>query len=335
MRKTFRNYRRILTFVLFFYIIIQFLWWEYQFYRNYEEILLLKKQLTALQTTNLDSIQKNILELELVFKRKKAMVIGEGTVFLVLLVIGFYWIYYLEQNDKRNLKEREYFFSGITHELKTPITSLRLHLQTFLKTQKKSEADYSFIYQALTDAERMNFLINNLLQSRQIIYGKIVPGAIIIHIPDLFAEVIRKYNEHEKIRIKSEINNDDKLHIKADKEMSVSILNNLIENALRHTHPDHEIQVKIYAENNRMIFDIANPGQPFSKEFKEEMFRPFKRNNAYVTGHGLGLFVTKSFCELMNHELVYSYKEGYHRFSWKAPLIECNNSKTSLDLRPF
>jgi signal transduction histidine kinase len=84
-----------------------------------------------------------------------------------------------------------------------------------------------------------------------------------------------------------------------------------------------------------MIFDIANPGQPFSKEFEEEMFKPFKRNNAYVTGHGLGLFVTKSFCDLMNHELVYTYNEGFHKFRWIVPLIEPDNSKTSLDLGPF
>lgn len=322
MRITFRNYRRLLTVVLFFYIIIQFLWWEYQFYRNYEEILMLKKQLTALQTTNLDSIQKNIHELDMAFKRKKAMVIGEGTVFLVLLVMGFYWIYYLEQKDRKNLKEREYFFSGITHELKTPITSLRLHLQTFLKTQKITDSDCSFIHQALADADRMNFLINNLLQSRQIIYGKMVPNGVIINIPDLFAEVIRKCNEEDKKRIKIEINDNEKLHIKADREMSVSIINNLIENALRHTHPEHDIQVRIFVQNNRMIFEIKNPGQSFTKDFEEEMFKPFKRNNAYVTGYGLGLFVTKSFCEIMNHELNYAYKEGFHVFRWKAPLVE-------------
>jgi signal transduction histidine kinase len=284
----------------------------------------LKKQLTALQTTNLDYIQKNIHELDMVFKRKKVMVMGEGTVFLVLLVIGFYWIYYLEQKDRNNLKEREYFFSGITHELKTPITSLRLHLQTFLKTQNIPDADYSFIQQALADADRMNFLINNLLQSRQIIYGKLVPSSNTIHLPEIFSEVIRKCNEHDKKRIKTEINDVEKLYIKADKEMSVSILNNLIENALRHTDPEHQIQVRIYAEDNHMVFDIANPGHPFSGEFEEEMFRPFKRNNAFVTGHGLGLFVTKSFCEFMNHELEYSYNEGYHRFRWKAPLIGRN-----------
>lgn len=321
MRKMFRNYRRILTFVLFFYITIQFLWWEYQFYRNYEEILMLKKHLAALQTTNPDSIQKNIHELDMVFKRKKAMVIGEGTVFMVLLVIGFYWIYYLEQNDRKNLKEREYFFSGITHELKTPITSLRLHLQTFLKTQKIPDTDHSFIHQALADADRMNFLINNLLQSRQIIYGKMVPNGIFINIPELLTDVIRKFNEEDKKRIKIEINDNEKLNIKADKEMSVSIINNLIENALRHTHSAHEIQVRIYAENNCMIFDITNPGLPFSREFKDEMFKPFKRHNTYVTGHGLGLFVTKSFCEIMNHELNYAYKEGFHVFRWKAPLV--------------
>lgn len=327
MKITSRNYRRILTFALFFYITVQFLWWEYQFYGNYEEILMLKKQLTALQTTNLDSIQKKIHELDRIFIRKRAMVIGEGTVFLVLLVIGFYWIYYLEQKDRKNLKEREYFFSGITHELKTPITSLRLHLQTFLKTQRIPDADYSFIHQALTDADRMNFLINNLLQSRQIIYGKMVPNMATLCLSDVFADVIRKFNEQDKKRILTEIKDMEKLYIMADKEMSVSILNNLIENALRHTNPDLEIQVRIYVQDNRMIFEIKNPGQPFSKEFEQEMFSPFKRNNAYVTGHGLGLFVTKSFCELMHHELEYAFTEGYHKFRWIAPFVERNIQK--------
>lgn len=321
MKKTFGNYRRIFTFVLFFYIILQFLWWEYEFYRNYEEILRLKMQLTALQTSNLEAIRKNVHELENEFQRKKIMIVGEGTVFLVLLVLGFYWIYYLEEKDRKNLKEKEYFLSGITHELKTPITSLRLQLQTFLKTQKNPDIDYSYIKQAITDANRMNFLINNLLQSRQIIYGKIVPNMIDLNVPELFSEIMEKFNEQDKLRIKTQFVDKEKLHIRADKEMSVSIMNNLIENALRHSNSEHEIHIKIYAADRQMIFEIKNYGLPFSKKFKEEMYAPFKRYSSHTSGNGLGLFITKSFCDIMKHNLEYTYENSFHKFYWKAPLV--------------
>ncbi|MCX8080046.1 MAG: HAMP domain-containing histidine kinase [Bacteroidia bacterium] len=313
-----KSFRKIFVFVFFAYILLQFLWWEFLFYRNYHDLLDFKKQLTALQTTDVNTMNQKMAYLDNEFFRKKLMIIGEGTIFLLLLVLGFYWIICLEQKDKHRLREREYFFTGITHELKTPITSLRLQLQALLRTRTLNPEISDHIRQALSDADRMNFLINNLLQSRQLMYGRISPQLVSLNISEFIVKTLAKLNDQQRKRIKLEISDSVKnAQVLADEEMSVSIINNLVQNALGYSHENSMVYVQLKKDNDKILFQVKNEGKPFHEKFLKEMFMPFKRIENTSTGNGLGLFVSKSFCERMGHRLNYYFECGMHIFEWK------------------
>jgi signal transduction histidine kinase len=308
-------------YIIGIYILLQFLWWEMLLTRQNNEILELKKNLVAMQYTDMAKIQNEINKLEDRYKKKLYMIAGEGTIFLIFLISGFYALSESRKKEKKLQQEKELFYSGITHELKTPIASIILQLQTLQKIYFPDAEKSEFISRALSDAQRINFLINNVLYGRQLIYGKVIPQM----------ESFCLYREWEKIklryadstsRLKEEVPENLKtLEIKADREMCRSILSNLLENAMRYSSPSSPILVRWEDFSDFMRLSILNEGEPLPEEVKKNIFKPFIRKSSDLKGTGLGLFVAHTFAKKMGHELIYQFENHRHVFIWNIKKI--------------
>ena len=95
-------------------------------------------------------------------------VMVEGLVMLVLILIGVYVIFvYWNRQAKLYLKQRN-VISQVTHELKSPLASIQLHLETIRLRKPSEERLNSFISTMLADTERLHYLINNLLMAARL-----------------------------------------------------------------------------------------------------------------------------------------------------------------------
>ena len=95
--------------ILLLYVILQAAWWLYSIHQLSVEVINEKEELD----------------------RKTSMIISEGAVFLLILIVGFFITYRSLRKEVQVSAQQKNFLLAITHELKTPIASIKLYIQTF------------------------------------------------------------------------------------------------------------------------------------------------------------------------------------------------------------
>src|SRR5258705_7865562 len=106
--------------------------------------------------------------IETEYKKNIAKYIGEGSTFLLLILIGAGFVYRSVRKQFKFQQQQQNFMMAITHELKTPISVARLNLETLQKHQLDIEKQKKLIRMTLEETERLNVLTNNILISSQL-----------------------------------------------------------------------------------------------------------------------------------------------------------------------
>lgn len=267
-----------LFYILVCYVILQFSWWLYLIFSLYKETYVNPNELS----------------------HKSWMLIGEGSVFFIILFGGAMMIRRAFKREKQLNEIQENFLQSVSHELKTPIASVGLYLQTL----KKHELDFdkrNDIYQrSLIEIDRLNMLISDILTARNIDSDnyffdktKFDLGKHINETLDRLKESVLK--EHE---LEFEIQN---LECFLDKSAFDSIFYNLIENAIKYSPEKSKITFKLEAVSNGLKFSVSDQGKGISNEQKKLVFNKFYRTENETTrkskGTGLGLYIVKFLVE--------------------------------------
>ncbi|HWY36186.1 MAG TPA: histidine kinase dimerization/phospho-acceptor domain-containing protein, partial [Nitrosopumilaceae archaeon] len=155
----------VLFYILVIYIIFQFIWWEFLLVNQTREIHDEQEKLTALTSTDDLKLKADLVLLNKNESQRIYMIVGEGTVFLILITLGIIKVYKTYKRDTELAQQQKNFLLSITHELKSPITSAKLQMQTLQKRELDSETQKKLIANALNDIERLNALVENVLMS--------------------------------------------------------------------------------------------------------------------------------------------------------------------------
>ena len=156
---------------MFGYIILQFIWWEILLVKQNNSIIEQKQKLLELSISNDSDLIFQVKELHAKKLKQTLMIVGEGTVFLLLLLYGIFKIKQAHDREDKLTQQKNNFLLSITHELKTPIAATKLQLQTLLKHQLDTEKQKELLQHALTENERINQLIDNVLLANQLNSG--------------------------------------------------------------------------------------------------------------------------------------------------------------------
>jgi two-component system, OmpR family, sensor histidine kinase CiaH len=281
--------------VLFGYILLQFISWEILFVRKTDEITDLKQKLIELSVSDPTRLQQEIDLLHSKKQKQVIMIVGEGTVFLLLLLFGIYKIKQAHTRELELTGQQKNFFLSITHELKTPIAATKLQLQT-LQKHKLSEAQQNeLIKNALKETDRLDTLINNVLFA-----SRLESGLFEVHpqrqdVSLLTENVIQRY-------YRSRIENGElSLHVKPlifadiDTDAYTSVLTNLIDNAFKYSFEKKEVNLSIEKKQEHVCVRIADQGTGITEIEKKKIFEKFFRAGSEETrrtkGTGLGLYI--------------------------------------------
>jgi signal transduction histidine kinase len=263
-----------LFYLLVFYVILQFLWWIYLIF----------------------SLNEQIYSESLVLKNKALMIVGEGSVFLLILTGGILMIRRAFKREMEVNEHQQNFLMSITHELKSPIASIKLFIQT-LKSRDLDEAKRDEIYdQSLKEINRLNNLVGNLLLTQSIENKNYFLDKKVIAINDLIEEVV---DNLKASALKQHSVQLDLLpfELNADKEAIQSVINNILENAAKYSPANTTINVQIRQSDSTTILSFKDEGQGISDDDKLRVFDKFKRIENEMTrrskGTGLGLFIVK------------------------------------------
>jgi K+-sensing histidine kinase KdpD len=284
----------ILT-VLFGYIFLQFIWWEILLVRQTGQIIDLKQKIAEL---NISGEPERVREIDLLHHKKKmqvVMIVGEGTVFLLLLLFGVFKIRQAQNREMELTNQQKNFFLSITHELKTPIAATKLQLQTLQKHQLGAGQQAELIGNALNETERLNALIDNLLLANRLDSGEYIFKKEKENISALTGDILERYYKNELRNNEVSMRIEENLFLETDRTAFPSIVTNLVDNALKYSFQKKNVEVRLRRENAGILLSVSDQGAGIPEEDRKKIFTRFYRSGSEETrrtkGTGLGLYI--------------------------------------------
>ena len=204
--------------------------------------------------------------------------------------------------ESRRLEElRRDFVANVSHELKTPITSIKSYTETLLDgAMDDKDTATSFLNVINSESDRMNSIIKDLLQLSHMDYKKESWDMSMTDINSLTRDCILKmklYADKKNQSIIDEIS-DDTLPVIIDKSKFEQVIINLISNAIKYTNNDGTIIVKTYTTGNKCHICVSDNGIGIPKKdlpfIFDRFYRVDKGRSRSLGGTGLGLSICES-----------------------------------------
>ena len=229
------------------------------------------------------------------------LILTEGILLLVAILIGVYVIFLYWRRQAALNRAQQHFINQVTHELKSPLASIQLHLETIQMRQPSPEQLQKFVTRMQGDGERLNGLINNLLTANKIEHR----GARLNLQQGNLSQMVETYLLCEQDRFPEEgslnwtIEPD--LIARFETDAFETVLRNLLENAILYT--DHPPQVSIDLKRNGEMahLQFSDRGHGIPNRFQRKVFRIFYRirhTHKTIRGSGLGLFIVRNVIRL-------------------------------------
>ena len=197
-------------------------------------------------------------------------------------------------------KIRTDFIATISHEFKTPLTSIMMGTDLLLNAGIGAlNDDQKSITTALKeDCERLSTLVNDIMELTKIESSKAIFKIEPCTIVGIIESTYKQFNQiAEQKSVELEFDADENLPpVSADFEKIKWVLNNLVSNALKYTNAGDDILISASVKNNKMYISVKDTGVGIPDEYKENIFDKFfqvKGNDLEIRGTGLGLSVAK------------------------------------------
>jgi two-component system phosphate regulon sensor histidine kinase PhoR len=247
-----------------------------------------------------------------IYDRKVWMYTLEGIVMVILLFWGIIWIYRSFQNRILLKRQQSNFLLSITHELKTPLTSVKLYLETLRKRKLDAQQTETAINNSLNDIERLRDLVENLLLAAQLDNHRYEPDFREVELDSLVVETIDKYIAPRNLQHRMIKNIEQGIILVADANAITMVVNNLLSNAAKYSSENGVIEVFLRSEGNHIRLSVSNEGPSIPEEDKKNLFTRFYRagdeNTRRSKGTGLGLFIVKNLLNLHKAEITVKNK---------------------------
>jgi PAS domain S-box-containing protein len=197
---------------------------------------------------------------------------------------------------------RRDFVANVSHELKTPLTSIAGYAETLASEASPGTQTERFARPILSNARRMHRLVDDLLDLSRIESGRWQPDPERVDVRGLADEAWAAFADRareRRIQFTTAVGNVR--HVTADAEALRQVLTNLFDNALRHTPPDGRITVSVEPAPGGVTVSVADTGSGIAPEHLPRIFERFYRadpgRSREEGGTGLGLAIVKHLVE--------------------------------------
>ena len=283
--------------LLLAYIIAAIVYWaiclEKQSGRIYaQEVITLKSRIDSLQDPV--TYNRELSGLEHTLAMRKTQYIGEGTTFLIVILIGAAVVYTSFHRRIMLSRQQNNFMLSVTHELKSPLAAMKLNLQTLEKHQLDEQKRMQLLERCIKESNRLNDLCNNMLFASQIEGRQYRPAIETFDLSELVEDAVNDYaGRHTRM---FEENIVAGCRITGDKLLLHMAVNNLLENAVKYTPADKPVKITLTTTKTIAILRVADEGTGIPDNEKKKVFNKFYRigneESRKAKGTGLGLYLT-------------------------------------------
>lgn len=208
----------------------------------------------------------------------------------------------IQKETEELVYRRDEFFSIASHELKTPVTSLKAYTQLLLmESEGKINSQYRSMLERMDrQINKLTALINDILDTSKLDNGELVYRKekipLINIVVDAITDIKRTSPQHEII-----FNSYSNAEINADADRISQVLNNFLTNAIKYAADSPNILVELKQEGDKVICSVQDFGKGIAEEEQQKIFDRFYRvtgpNLNTYPGLGLGLFICKDIIE--------------------------------------
>jgi signal transduction histidine kinase len=223
-----------------------------------------------------------------------------GAVFFLLVIAGLVWLsWWLVLEIRVNQRQRA-FLDAVTHEMKTPLASLRLYLDTIDKRDPDRERRLEFLGRMRDDVARLDQTVEQVLAAARAEDVRSRAASETVVLSDLLRQCIRDVAAHHHLpedTVRLELGPLDR--VKGDPSELHLIFRNLIENAVKYSDTPAEVSVRVgTADDGKIAVEIADQGIGIPSGELRKIFQRFYRVGRDVqrtaAGLGLGLYIVRN-----------------------------------------
>lgn len=267
------------------------------------------------------------------------VILLEGCFLMMVILAGVYLIFVYWNKQARLNKMQSNFVASVSHELKSPLASIQLYLETMKYHDVSREEVLDFVETMLADTERLSGLIDTILEA-----GSVEPKSMQLQLQpvemrsfllELMVGYQRQFQEKE---FDARLEIEDAPTLNLDKRAIRMVFNNLIGNALRYSSRGAPFTIRMRNQGKYCEIDFADSGIGLSQKDFKKIFRKFyrvqNRESQNIEGAGLGLFISREI--LKNHKgKIKVFSEGKGKGSTFKVFLPLNGAVTeSVSLTP-
>ncbi|MBK1811405.1 HAMP domain-containing histidine kinase [Clostridium sp. YIM B02505] len=207
--------------------------------------------------------------------------------------------------ERRAQQTKTDLITNVSHDLRTPLTSIIGYLEIIDRDQYKDEVELRYYTNiAYEKAKNLNVLINDLFELTKMQNNTITLNKSDINLVELLGQVVAYFEyQFKNANMKSRVNfSEDKLTVNADAGKLVRAFENLLSNAIKYGQDGRYVDITTKVKENMAIVQVINYGQSISTidlpYIFDRFYRVEKSRNSKIAGSGLGLAITKNIIEL-------------------------------------
>ena len=302
--------------------------------------------------------EKKLLVLEEANKRKALVIENQNKTFISIIIVSFLSVAFISlvayfyrkkkrlkllfelENTKKIAEAKSHFLENISHEFRTPITIIIGYLN-LIKTKKLAQPKMlSYIDAATKNSQNMVDSLNNFLTLLKFEKKTFDIRKTEKPFLEFVSDIVRSFQATAEVKrislyFKSNIKKETTLEF--DYSSLQKILNNLISNAIKYTHQNKVIYVKVFLEDEGIVIKVKDEGIGIPSNELKNIFSRFYQSKTHTIygGFGIGLSLTKELVENMKGSIEVESKEYYGSvFTVNIPIKEIDHSFLTQEIEP-
>ncbi len=241
------------------------------------------------------------------------------SVVVVIVAILFGGILAIRSTAKelRLAKLKSEFVSTVSHEFRTPLTSIRYLAELLQRGRVKEESKKQHYYESIThESERLSWLIENILDFSKIEAGMKEYEFEETDVAEMCRDIVSRFQEQVALQdftIESEIP-EELPKIFADREALSRALFNLLDNSVKYSEDSRKIKFRAWSDQENIYFCVEDQGIGIGKDDQDRVFEKFYRSgdiqNSTVKGSGIGLTLVSHIAKAHGGEVILESEWG-------------------------
>ena len=236
------------------------------------------------------------------YRRRIVMMVSEGGFFALLLLVLMAMLWRTFRRELELERQHRNFLSAITHELKSPLASMRLALETVTAGRTSDIEAKHFLGNALEDTERLQDLVEKVLETTRFTEGWAefdLRDRSLSHLIEDSIDVFSRRALASGARVETQIAPD--VHAEIDVEAMAIVISNLLENAVKYGGDPPVVEVDLIFDGSQAMIEVGDNGTGVAEEDARLVFGRFYRSGDEMTrtssGTGLGLYLVQQIVE--------------------------------------